>query len=247
MDDDVLFQYLTIASVAFVAVTSINGLVYWVILDVKYTDRINLLCQLFGLIATCIFQAGRLLVTFGYLNGAPILEFIINTLPWQIYFNCYFIVFIRQSDPLIPRKMAYGAWIYLVFLNAIAILDTYAYYLEYCVSEKWTWLGVLIDLLSLIFILILECIINIWIIVKIAKKVRSQANLGYKTFVTRLSVVLVLFFMIDIVNIACNLSGYQSYECILWGVSFALKIQVEGVCLGKIRECIVIMENYENA
>jgi hypothetical protein len=238
---------MTIASVAVVAVTSVNGLLYWIILDIKYTDRINILCQFFGLITTCIFQAGRVLISFGYFKGDPILEVLFNNVPWKIYFNCYFIVFIRQSDSLIPRKMAYGAWVYLVFLNAIAILDTYAYYLEYCVSEKWTWLGVLIDALSLVFILILECIINIWIIVKIAKKVRRQVNSGYKTFVTRLCIALVLFFMIDMVNIACSLSGYQSYECILWGVSFALKIQVEGLCLGKIRECIVIMENYENA
>jgi hypothetical protein len=247
MNNDIALQYATIASVASVGITSINGLVYWIILEVKYNDKINILSQFLGLISACICQVGLLLTNLGYFNDTPMIGVVLNNTSWQVFFTCYFIIFIRQCNTLIPKNMVYGSWVYLVFLNVIAVLDTYAYYLEYCVSDKWTWLGILIDVTSSVFIVILECIINIWIIVKIAKKVRNRANSGYKILVLKLSIALILFLVLDIVIISCDLSNNQSYGCILWGVNYALKIQVETLCLGKIRECIIILENYENA
>jgi hypothetical protein len=164
MDKDTVVQYITIASVASVGIASINGSVYWIILEVRYTNRVNIIFQFFGLIVTCVYQACMVLIIFEYFKDTPMTEVLFYNIPWQIFFNCYFIVFIRQCDTLIPRAMVYGSWAYLAFLNVVAVLDTYAYYLEYCVSDKWTWLGILLDVLSSIFIVILERVLNIRII-----------------------------------------------------------------------------------
>ncbi|KXN72967.1 hypothetical protein CONCODRAFT_4112 [Conidiobolus coronatus NRRL 28638] len=247
MDNEAQVILISIAGVIATGILLINGLLYWTILSVKYVSKLNILIQFFGLVVTCVYQVNLLLVNMKYFKSSPLTEILVNNMPFQIFFNCYLIVFIRQCDTLLPRKVVLVSWIYLGFLNAVVILDTYVYYLEFCVSDEWTWLGILMDVLFTTFQLILECIINIWIIFKIVKKVRNQANLSYKILVTKLCITLVLFLVVDIIIISLEFSNNQMYASILMGALYALKIQVEALCLGKIRECIIIMENYENA
>jgi hypothetical protein len=247
MDSSTLIILISIAGVIATGIILINGILYWTILSVKYVSKLNILIQFFGLIVTCVYQVELLLVNMGHYKDSHLTEVLVNNIPFQVYVNCYLIVFIRQCNTLLPEKVVLISWIYLGFLNGVIILDTYVYYLEFCVSDKWTWLGILIDVLFTAFQLILECFINIWIIFKIVKKVRNQANLGYKILVTKLCITLILFLAVDIITMGLQLGNNQMYASILLGIMFALKIQVEALCLGKIRECIIIMENYENA
>jgi hypothetical protein len=247
MDIDLGVQIVTVASVAAIGTLVLNSINYWYILDIKYNDKINIRCQFIGLIFAFIYQIDLLLINMKYFEDYPIAEILLINLPWQIFFNCYFTVFIRQSDVLLPRKLFWLSWAYLVFLNGLAILDSYAYYLEYCISDEWIWFGNLIDFLSSLCFLFLECVINVWIIVKISNKVRNQNNPGYKILVIKLCIVLGIYFLLDLIIMACDLSDYQMYGCIFWGLNYAFKIQTETLCLGKIRECVMILENYENA
>jgi hypothetical protein len=248
MDFNVTVQSVTVASVAVIAMLLINSFVYWAILDLKYNDKINISCQFIGLAAALAFQVDLLLINLKFFKDYPVAEIFLINGPWQLYSNCYFIVFIRQSNMLLPPKMIKAAWIYLiVVINGLAIYDSYAYYLEYCVSEDYIWLGNLVDFISSLCFLLLECIVNIWIIVKITNKVRNQSNPGYKILVLKLCTMLIIYFMLDMIIMACDISDYQMYGCIFWGINYAFKIQTETLCLGKIRDCVIILETYENA
>ncbi|KXN72990.1 hypothetical protein CONCODRAFT_4135, partial [Conidiobolus coronatus NRRL 28638] len=195
---DLCLQIVSVASVASIATLLINNINYWYILDLKYSDKVNIRCQFIGLIAAFAFQLDLLLINLEYFKDYPIAEILLINIPWQLYSNCYFIIFIRQSDLLLPRKMMWAAWAYLIIvINGLAVYDSYAYYLEYCVSEDYIWLGNLVDFISSLSFLFLECIVNLWIIVKMANKVRNQANSGYKILVMKLCIVLVIYFLMD--------------------------------------------------
>ncbi|KXN72969.1 hypothetical protein CONCODRAFT_4115 [Conidiobolus coronatus NRRL 28638] len=245
---DLCVQLLSVGSVAAIAMLLLNNITYWTILDLKYSDKLNIICQFIGLFGTLAFQADLLLINLDYFKDYPMAEVLIINVPWQVYSNCYFIIFIRQSNVLLPRKLELAAWIYLILvINGLAVFDGYAYYMEYCVSEEWTWLGNLADSVASISFLFLECVVNGWIIVKLTNKVRNQSNPGYKILVTKLCSVLVLYFIMDMVNMALDITDNQMYGCIFWGITYAIKIQTETLCLGKIKECVIILETFENA
>ncbi|KXN72988.1 hypothetical protein CONCODRAFT_4133 [Conidiobolus coronatus NRRL 28638] len=248
MDIDLCIQILSVGSVASIATLLLNNINYWYILDIKYSDKLNIILQFIGLFGTLSFQVDLLLINLEYLKDYPMAEMLLINVPWQIYVNCYFIIFIRQSNLILPKIVVWAAWAYLIIvINGLILFDDYAYYMEYCVSEEWVWLGNLADSVSAIGFLFLECVINGWIIIKISNKVRNQSNPGYKILVTKLCVVLLIYFLMDMINMVLDLTDNQMYGCIFWGITYALKIQTETLCLGKIKECVMILENYENA
>jgi hypothetical protein len=44
-----------------------------------------------------------------------------------------------------------------------------------------------------------------------------------------------------------DITNNQMYACFFWGINYGFKIQMETLCLGKIKEVIIIMESYQNA
>jgi hypothetical protein len=248
MEFNTAVQTVSICGLAIAVTLLFNNITYWTILNFKYSDKINIICQFMGLIAALIFQIDLLLINLEYFKDNPWAEILLNNVPWQVYSNCYFIIFIRQSDLLLPKKIVWAASIYLIFvINGLIIYNSYAYYLEYVVSNEWVWLGSLADIISSISFLILEFFINAWIIIKIFKKVRFQENPGYKSLIKKLCTVLALYLLMDLAIMVADVSNNQMYGCVFWGVNYSFKIQTETICLGKIRECVIVLETYENA
>ncbi|KXN72968.1 hypothetical protein CONCODRAFT_4114 [Conidiobolus coronatus NRRL 28638] len=223
-------QTISICGLATTVTLLLNNLTYWIILNLSYSDNLNIICQFVGLIAALIFQIDLLLINLEYFKDNPWAEVLLNNIPWQVYTNCYFIIFIRQSDLLLPKKSDLGC------LG-----------LPYPLSKEWIWLGNFADLISSISYLILELFINTWIIIKVSRKVRAQENPGYKNLVKKLCTVLVLYLFMELTIMICDISDNQMYGCIFWGINYSIKIQTETVCLGKVRECMIILETFENA
>ncbi|KXN69887.1 hypothetical protein CONCODRAFT_7648 [Conidiobolus coronatus NRRL 28638] len=120
--------------------------------------------------------------------------------------------------------------------------------MEYVVNqEDYFDLANLMDFTLSLMFLFIECFVNMYIIVRILKKVSYQSNHHYKGLVFKLCTVLFLYFSLDIILMSLDITNNQMYACYFWSINYGFKIQMETLCLGKIREIIIIMDTYHNA
>jgi hypothetical protein len=242
---------LLIASVCGASVTAvilINSILYSTILNLKNNDALNVSIQFVGLISCQIYTLDLLLVNFGFMDNYPILGYALCPVLWFVIYNCYFIVFLRQSDILLPRRMYLTAWIFLAIMGGIGIADLYASYYAFVLNlENWDEMMVNLDLVMNIFTEVMEFVINFYIIGRLLHKTRHMNNSQYKKLVRKLLSILALYFILDVVNVSLERGSLKLYSFITWTVFYSIKIQTEVLCLGKIKECIIIMERYENA
>jgi hypothetical protein len=248
MDIDKGVLLFNVASIAFCAILLINSVTYYFSLNIKGNDPLNITLQFIGIFNCVIYQIGLTIVNTRYIADFPKLEAFFLDIPWLIYTNCYFIVFYRQSDILLPRKLYYFCWFYLVIINGVEYYDLYLYYMEYNFNpEDYFDLANLIDFIISLIFLFIEALINTYIIIRIINKVRNQSNSYHKVLVFKLCSVLILYFCLDILLMALDITNNQMYGCFFWGINYCFKIQMEALCLGKIREVIIVMESYNNA
>jgi hypothetical protein len=248
MNIDYTSLIFNVGSIALCFTLLINSATYYFVLHIKDADRYNLILQFIGLISCVIFLIGLYLINIGYLANYPEVEAFLIDIPWLLYANCYFIVFYRQSDILLPRKLYYFCWFYLVFINGVGCYDLYLYYMEYVVNpDDYFDLANLMDFTLSLMFLFIEFLINMSIIFRILNKVRNQSDPHYKVLVAKLCTVLFFYFSLDIILMSLDITNNQMYACFFWGINYGFKIQMETLCLGKIREVIVIMETYHNA
>jgi hypothetical protein len=248
MDSEEGILIFNTASLAFCVMLLINSITYYYILNMKGNDNINIVLQFIGIVNCIIFEIGLLLINTEYVADQPQLEAFILDIPWLIFLNSYFIVFYRQSDILLPRPLFYFCWVYLAAINAAGCYDTYLYYMEYVVSEEdyFDTANLMDVIMSLMFIFI-EFVVNLYIVVRVFNKVRHQSNRQYKILIAKLCSVLFLYFCLDVLLMTLDITNNQMMACFFWGINYGFKIQMEALCLGKIREVIIIMENYQNA
>lgn len=248
MELNTSMQIFSVCSTIFCGVLLINSFTYLVILNIKYVDKINLICQFIGLSSLAIYQVSLFMINRGLWNFSPLLESIMITTTWQIYCNCYFIVYFRQCDILMSRKLYKYCWIYLIWMNFLILIDAGVYIMQYTIDEdKFYEIANILDFtISLLFLLI-ECIINAQIIYKLFNKVSDQTNTYYKIIAYKIIGVLILYLILDTVLMTLDITNNQMYACFFWGIDYSFKIQMETLCLGKLRDMIVTMEHYENS
>ncbi|KXN72964.1 hypothetical protein CONCODRAFT_4109 [Conidiobolus coronatus NRRL 28638] len=133
-------------------------------------------------------------------------------------------------------------------MNCLICFDTWVYYMEYTVDQdKYYNLANLLDFIISLLFLLIEIAVNSHIIYRLCSKVINQTNPYYKVIVAKLVCVLILYLILDIVLMTLDITNNQMYACFFWGIDYSFKIQMETLCLGKIRDMIVTMEHYENS
>ncbi|KXN72963.1 hypothetical protein CONCODRAFT_4108 [Conidiobolus coronatus NRRL 28638] len=133
-------------------------------------------------------------------------------------------------------------------MNFLIFIDTGVYLMQYTIDENkfYNLANVLDFVISLLFLLI-ECIINAQIIFKLFSKVSNQSNAYYKIIAFKIIGVLTLYLILDLILMTLDITNNQMYACFFWGIDYSFKIQMETLCLGKLRDMIVTMEHYENS
>jgi hypothetical protein len=133
-------------------------------------------------------------------------------------------------------------------MNFLILIDAGVYIMQYTIDEdKFYEIANILDFtISLLFLLI-ECIINAQIIYKLFNKVSDQTNTYYKIIAYKIIGVLILYLILDTVLMTLDITNNQMYACFFWGIDYSFKIQMETLCLGKLRDMIVTMEHYENS
>jgi hypothetical protein len=213
----------------------------------KGVNRINVFLQFICLVCCWLFELTLLLINIKYTVDYPAFEALFVYIPWLVYGNCYFVVFYRQSGILLPRKLYYFCWIFLIIINAVGFYDVYLTYMQYTVSTDYYDLTTIFDFILSVMFLFIEFVVNIYIIIRIFNKVRHQSNHHYKILVAKLCSFLFLYFCLDVMLMTFDITNNQMYGYFFWSINYCFKIQMEALCLGKIKEVIIIMENYQNA
>ncbi|KXN72962.1 hypothetical protein CONCODRAFT_4107 [Conidiobolus coronatus NRRL 28638] len=133
-------------------------------------------------------------------------------------------------------------------MNCLICFDTWVYFMEYTVDQdKYYSLANSLDFVISLLFFIFEIFVNGHIVYHLFRKVLNQTNSYYKVIVVKLISVLTLYLILDIVLITLNIKNKQVYACFFWGINYSFKIQIETLCLGKIRDMIVTMEHHENS
>lgn len=181
MDNDSITILFNFASITFTSVFLFNSIVYFCALNMKGVNRINVFLQFICLVCCWLFELTLLLINIKYTVDYPAFEALFVYIPWLVYGNCYFVVFYRQSGILLPRKLYYFCWIFLIIINAVGFYDVYLTYMQYTVSTDYYDLTTIFDFILSVMFLFIEFVVNIYIIIRIFNKVRHQSNHHYKT------------------------------------------------------------------
>jgi hypothetical protein len=226
----------------------INTNIWHIILGIGIDDKITFILHYIGLMSCIIFQVSMMLIGLEMDPDNKYIFYLLSSLSWQVNYNCYLIMFMKQSGAWFGRLYVKISVIIIILTNVAICTDTY-YYMKKCSdsNEDIAYISVQFDYSVTIGISVVEFIYNsvtIYKIVKAATRANSQALIF---LIIKLVSVLFFFFLADIaVTIIYGLVN-EFYSVSLCAYLIALKLQTEYFCLSKIRQCIIIVQSYENS
>ncbi|KXN66459.1 hypothetical protein CONCODRAFT_11694 [Conidiobolus coronatus NRRL 28638] len=225
----------------------INTTFWHVILGTDIDDKITFSLQYIGLISCVLYDITE---TFIYLEFQPdniLIWYIISCVAWQLVYNCYLIMFFKQSAIWFGKSYRNISILVLIVLNIFMAIDYYYYFAVLLIgTPEIISICQKFDFAVTTGLSVIELIYNIITIYKIIKEAIKSRNPHTRTLIIKLTSVIGIFFLADLaISLAFEFVD-ESYAIIFWPFLFALKLQTEYFCLNRIRQCLIIMNTIDN-
>jgi hypothetical protein len=241
------FAIWSICCIVGASICFINTTFWHAILGTDIDDKITFILQYAGLVS-CVLYA--ITMSFIYMEFQPennLVWYIISCASWQLVYNCYLIMFFKQSAIWFGKNYRNLTIIVLIALNIFMAIDYYYYFAVLLVgTPEIVYISQQLDFAVTTGLSVVELIYNIITIYKIIKEAIKSNNPHTKTLIIKLTGVIGIFFLADFAISLVFGFVDESYAVTFWPFLFALKLQTEYFCLNRIRQCLIIMNSIDN-
>ncbi|KXN66460.1 hypothetical protein CONCODRAFT_11695 [Conidiobolus coronatus NRRL 28638] len=225
----------------------INTTFWHAILGTDIDDKITFILQYIGLISCVLYV---LSMTFIYLEFQPdsnLIWYSISCVTWHLNYNCYLIMFFKQSAIWFGKTYRKITILVIVTINIVILVDYYYYFAGLIIATP----EILYILQQLDFgitasLSIIELLYNIVTIHKIIREAIKSNNPHTRILIIKLTGVIGFFFLLDLANSIVYGIVDETYALSITGFLLALKLQTEYFCLNRIRQCLIIMNTIDN-
>jgi hypothetical protein len=225
----------------------INTTIWHVILGTDIDDKITFSLQYIGLISCVLYS---LSMTFIFLEFQPeniLTWYIISCITWGVNYNCYIIMFFKQTSIWFGLYYRYISFALIIIINVFIFADFYYYIATLLIAtEEVIYIGHTLDFAVTTGLSVIELVYNIITINKIVKEAIKSNNPHTRTLIIKLTSVIGIFLFSDIAISLMYALIDESYALTICVFFVALKLQSEYFCLNRIKQCLIIMNTYDS-
>jgi hypothetical protein len=225
----------------------INTTTWHLILGSDIDDKLSFVLHYLGLISCIFYQLCIFYVALDLDPDNSYYWYISVSIFWQLNYNFYLIMFMKQSSVWFGKLYFKISAAVIFIMNAAIIVDSYYFIrLTTAPTDNIIYISSKFDFGVTTGVSVIELIYNVATIYKIVKEAYKGCNANVRILIIKLVGVIMLFFIADLTMSAVYGLIDEFYSVSLCGFLIALKLQTEYFCLSRIRQCIIIVQNYEN-
>lgn len=222
--------------------------IWHVILGAGIEDKISLILQYLGLMSCIIYEASVLIIGLKIDSQYTLLFYMLLSITWQVNYNCYLIMFIKQSSCWFGKIYSKYCIVIIILLNIAYAINT-CYYMKTLsdFTDNTIEISVLLGYSLFIITSFIEFIFNFLTIFKILIQTSKVNSSVLSSLIIKLTGVFTLFFLANISNTVIYGLANEFYSASFNGYLIALKLQTTYFYLNKVRKCILIYKSNENS